>query len=164
MTNMHWCNSLSGRWGTCLPSSSHYTDISESTVAYFLCIGRVENGCLYLRYGSSLKKTTAKWAKTLTNKSLYYTNVPSFLLPHLKGEKRKLENYDFVIFLTSSFFSFFMRNWKTIGHISTFYLSNQCSTHEEVLLLAKSCMWATTSVLLSKTRMVVFLFLFRDVR
>ena len=40
----------------------------------YVGIGQVKNGHLYLKYGSSSEKTTAKGAKTLTDKKplLYY--------------------------------------------------------------------------------------------
>ena len=74
---------------------------------YSVEIGQVQNGLLYLRYGSSSEKTTVKRAKTLTEKTICYTivkNDPRVLLPHSEAEKRKLEIFDFVIL---SFFFFF---------------------------------------------------------
>ena len=62
-----------------------------------------QNGRLYLSYGSSSEKTTAKSAKTLTDKNpTIDKNAPRVLLPYSEAEKRKLENFDFVILLSSS--------------------------------------------------------------
>ena len=40
---------------------------------FYVWIGQVKNGCLYLRYmyGSSSKKTTANWTRTLTDKKSF---------------------------------------------------------------------------------------------
>ena len=76
-------------------------------------MGQVQNGHLYLRYGSNFVITTAKSDETLTDKKpllFYYKNAPRVLLAHTKAEKNKHENFDFVHLLSSFFFflSFFL--------------------------------------------------------
>ena len=58
--------------GSELPHHTHYIKKYGST--FYVGIGRVKNGCLYLKYGSSPEKTTAKSVKTLTDKKpwLYF--------------------------------------------------------------------------------------------
>ena len=88
--------------------SGSTTDIKKYGSAFYVGIGQVKNGHLYLRYGSNSKKTTAKCNKTVTDKKacLYYCkNVPGVQLSHTKAEKNKLENLNIVI-LHSSFFFF----------------------------------------------------------
>ena len=74
-------------------------------------MGQVQNGCLYLRYGSSSVITTAMWDKTLTDKRpllVYCKNAPRVLLPHTKTEKNNQEILILAcIDLSSSFLSFF---------------------------------------------------------
>ena len=71
-------------------------------------MGQVQNGRLYLRYGSNLVKTTAKSDKMLTEEKplLFYCkkNAPRVPLAHTKAEKNKHENFDFVLLLSSSSF------------------------------------------------------------
>ena len=74
---------------------------SKGAVAPFnVGMGQVQNGRLYLRYGSNLVITTAKSDKTLTEESLCCSivkNAPRVLLAHTKAEKNKHENFDFVL-------------------------------------------------------------------
>ena len=55
--------------------------------------------------GAALRKQQQTEPKLLQTKSLCYTivkNAPRVLLPHSEAEKRKLENFDFVILVSSS--------------------------------------------------------------
>ena len=65
-------------------SSLHCIRKCDST--FYVVIGQVKNGHLYLRYGSNYEKTTAKYDETVTDKRpyLYYCkNCPSSLfIPH----------------------------------------------------------------------------------
>ena len=81
--------------------------------------------------------------KLLQTKSFCYTivkNAPRVLLTHSEAEKRKLEIFDFVIFLSSFFFSFITRNSKTIGRIRKFYVSQTNA------LLTKRCLFWVRAV------------------
>ena len=89
-------------WSHPLSRPQHLIKYSST---FYVGIGQVKNGRLYLRYGNSSEKATANWAKTLADKSLCYTIVktaPRFLLPHSEAVKRKLENFKFVILFFSS--------------------------------------------------------------
>ena len=81
--------------------------IREYGNTLYVGTSQVKNGRLYLRYGSSSEKTTAKCDKTVPDKKpcLYYCkNVPGVQLPYTKAERNKLENLDFVMLISSSFF------------------------------------------------------------
>ena len=84
-------------------------------------MGQVKNGHLYLRYESSSKKTTTNWAKTLTDKknfAILFLRMPQefcYPIQNLREENLKIQ------FCDPSFFFFL-----------TLYVSNKCSTTEEV--------------------------------
>ena len=86
--------------------------LSESVVVligkygstFYVGMGQVQNGHLYLRYASSSVITTAKRDKHLQTKSLCYSivkNAPRVLLVHIKANKTT-RNFDFL------FLSFFL--------------------------------------------------------
>ena len=87
-------------------------------VPFNVGMGQVENGYLYLRYGSNSVITTAKCDKTLTDKTLHciMKNAPRVLLAHAKAEKNKHENFDFVhlSFFFLSFFLLLTHNPRTV--------------------------------------------------
>ena len=70
----------------------------------YVGIGHVKNSHLYVRYGSSLEKTTANCDKIVTDKRpcLSIVKCPkSSAIPRIKTEKNKHENLDFVILSSS---------------------------------------------------------------
>ena len=71
-------------------------------------IDQIKDGCLYLRYGSiSEKKPQQREPKHLHTRNLCYTITKTarrVMPPRSEAEKIKLENFDFVIILSSLFF------------------------------------------------------------
>ena len=68
----------------------------------YVGVRQVQNGCLYLRYGSSSVITTAKWVKTLIDKRpmLSIVKMPQeFYYPIQKLRKTNMKVL--ILFLTS---------------------------------------------------------------
>ena len=102
-------------------SSITLTFIRKYHSTFYVGMGVVQNGCLYLRYGSSSVITTVKWDKTPT-KSLcynYYKNATRVLLLHTKAEKNEHKIFDFVIlpfFLSSPHITQNLRGYMNVVH------------------------------------------------
>ena len=104
-----------------------------------LCVGmsQVQNGCLYLRYGSSSVTITAKWNKTPTAKeafAFYCNNAPRVLLTHTKAEKTNIKSLILFFLLPLLFIT---HNPKTIRRtrIQIFNIPTECPTTINVRFL-----------------------------
>ena len=95
-------------------------------------MGHVQNGRLYLRYGSSSLKTATKWDKKLIDKKPFLfccRRCPKS--PPIKAEKNKYEIFDFVHLLSSNssyfffFFHSFTNNSITTWSTRTFYTPSE---------------------------------------
>ena len=95
----------------------------SSTCTSCVVIGQVKNGYLYLRYGSSSEKTTAKCDKTVTDKKPWLYNCKKFhrsSATPLRSREKKTWKFQFCY--PSFFFLFITPNSKTIECIWMFYM------------------------------------------
>ena len=100
-------------------------------------MGQFQNGHLYVRYRSNLKKKRSRGVKSLqtTNTLLFYYCCKSTQKTPLtlkKVEKTKHENFEFVHFLSSSSFFFFItHNSKTIQWVQILSIPSDCYANED---------------------------------
>ena len=98
-------------WTTNWPAmtwQTHRCDVYQEVLQFFLCSDWVgSNGILYLMYGISSMRNTAKWYKTHIDETLSYCNVkytPRVPLILLTAKKIKCGKFDFWVCCSSSFF------------------------------------------------------------